>query len=751
MIKLFALLPIISMALLFATFNRQGLSHRRSLLSAAVAWGVILTTITEMLSIAHLLNFRWLSIIWVLTITVQTYIYSYVTATCVAHDEYPFTPFTKLLLFCIGGIVVLTGITAVIAPPNNYDSMAYHMSRVMHWIYNQSVAHYPTSVLSQIELPPWAEFAITNFQILSKGDHFANFVQWFCMVSCILGVTLIAEKLGADHRGQIIAAVFAATIPMAILQSSSTQNDCVLSFWLVCLVYFGIQFNEKPCWSYASGVGASLGLSLLTKGTAYLFVFPLLIWLAISSLKSIKFRALKYMVLIIFIAISLNVGHYIRNYETFGNIFSSGEIKYSNDNYRVTSLVSNMIRNMALEMSSQFEYANRLILSGVRLLHTTMRLNINDRATTWKRTEFNISSARHEDVAGSPIHLLLIIFTTISISCGLQANHNHAILPYLVVLVIAFLCFSSYLIWQPYHNRLLLPLIIIWSPIVALVLADTKVSWTTNSIALGLVIMALPFALLNPSRPIISVTNTKSIFKTDRLSQYFNNYPKFMQKYHDIAHHLKNIDCRNVAIRTGGFTWEYPLWVLLQEEFNQSIRIEYVDVENKSGKIPLNNFNYCEVVSIDRPVWTAYSWGTKLDFSAQSTNAEPYMIQGWSTPEDWGVWSVGEKAVVGFTATQPTEDMVLELGAPRIFAKQPVEVVVNGESVCHFFDFDSAKNISIPVTKAILTKKSPITIEFLTPQYSSPLSHGISDDARLLGIGLRSLTLMPGGGTASRD
>jgi hypothetical protein len=100
---------------------------------------------------------------------------------------------------------------------------------------------------------------------------------------------------------------------------------------------------------------------------------------------------------------------------------------------------------------------------------------------------------------------------------------------------------------------------------------------------------------------------------------------------------------------------------------------------------------------------------------------------------------------VGFIAPQPTEDMVLELGDFRAFAKQPVDVVVNGEVVYHFSNFASAKSISIPVTKAILTKKSPITIEFLTPQSTTPLSvsHGINLDTRLLGVGLRTLTLMP--------
>ena len=42
------------------------------------------------------------------------------------------------------GVVLL--FLALLYPPNNYDSMTYHMARVAHWIQNQSIGHYPTSL-----------------------------------------------------------------------------------------------------------------------------------------------------------------------------------------------------------------------------------------------------------------------------------------------------------------------------------------------------------------------------------------------------------------------------------------------------------------------------------------------------------------------------------------------------------------------------------------------------------------------------
>jgi 4-amino-4-deoxy-L-arabinose transferase-like glycosyltransferase len=40
----------------------------------------------------------------------------------------------------------------------------------------------------------------------------------------------------ARRLGGRLAALFCATLPMGILQSTSTQNDFVVAYWLACLV-----------------------------------------------------------------------------------------------------------------------------------------------------------------------------------------------------------------------------------------------------------------------------------------------------------------------------------------------------------------------------------------------------------------------------------------------------------------------------------------------------------------------------------
>ncbi len=71
--------------------------------------------------------------------------------------------------------------------------------------------------------------------------------------------------IGEDLRAQAFIAAVAAAIPMGIVQSSSTQNDYVVAFWLVCGIYHIQQKNHEvldPLSSFANEANNSSILSL---------------------------------------------------------------------------------------------------------------------------------------------------------------------------------------------------------------------------------------------------------------------------------------------------------------------------------------------------------------------------------------------------------------------------------------------------------------------------------------------------------
>ncbi len=195
-----ALLPVLCWLLVALALNKKGLCWRRSFLSASVLWGFTLTAVTEALSIFKLLTFSWLLVCWTVATFISALFYYFVSPSNTVRAAVKIPLFLKFLLSSIFTIAILTCLIASVAAPNNLDSLAYHMSRVVHWIQNKSVEHYPTHILRQIELNPWAEFAIMHLQILSGSDYLANLVQWFSMIGSIIGATLIAKQCGANLR-----------------------------------------------------------------------------------------------------------------------------------------------------------------------------------------------------------------------------------------------------------------------------------------------------------------------------------------------------------------------------------------------------------------------------------------------------------------------------------------------------------------------------------------------------------------------
>ncbi len=187
--------------LFFLTISRpQLLGWKDSFLKSAVVWAGLVVLSTEILSIWHALNFENLVFFWCFLFFGLLFLF-FINRKKVFSIEIEFLKKRFLSFFSFSFAVILSfslGLLflAVVAPPNNYDSMTYHMSRVEHWIQNQSVFHYPTNITRQLFSAPWAEFAILHFQILSRSDFFANLVQWTSFLGVVIGVMAIVEKIG---------------------------------------------------------------------------------------------------------------------------------------------------------------------------------------------------------------------------------------------------------------------------------------------------------------------------------------------------------------------------------------------------------------------------------------------------------------------------------------------------------------------------------------------------------------------------
>jgi hypothetical protein len=597
-----SLVPILFFVIILLVFQNSdfGTSWRASFLVTALVWGISLTAMTELLSLFRLIEFWSIFALWTLSCSVALiYLmragykpgWSGIRAslTSLSRSE-------PVLLTGMALIITGVGITACISPPNNWDSMTYHMSRVVHWIQNGSIEHYPTSITRQLYLNPWAEFAILHFQILSGSDRFANLIQWFSMLGSTLGVSLLARQLGAGPHAQIFSALVCVTIPMGILQGSSTQNDYVVSFWLVCFTYFSILLRENGKPLYALAVGASLGLAILTKGTAYIYALSFLIWIGISLFKTHRRERIQSIAIIVMAVMIINFGHFSRNHTLYGNPFGPVQNMFANQVLSASSLTSNIIRNIALHISTPFGPVNAILEKEIYRLHETIGVDPNDPRSTWKGREFHVTGlSRHEDIGGNPLHLVLIGASTLIFLFGSIKQKNIAC--FLACLMGGTVFFSLYLKWQPWNSRLHLPLFILWAPITGTLFSQIGNSRITHLCSVILLLGALPYLLNNQSRPL---TGEDSILIADRTQMYFRNRPLLTQPYIDTMQYILENRCSEIGLVLEEGDWEYPLWVLKEQGHTQTIRIEHVHVANasqvKSSEHPYDAFAPCAVI-----------------------------------------------------------------------------------------------------------------------------------------------------------
>jgi 4-amino-4-deoxy-L-arabinose transferase-like glycosyltransferase len=584
----------------------QVLCWRGSFLLAALFWGLLLTVITEFLSLLKWLDFWHLVGAWGIVLLLLWLILAFGNWNFleVRQDLHglSISRFELSLLVGVFLMVVIIGVIAWVAPPNTWDSMTYHMSRVIHWMQNKSVVFYPTAILRQLHSNPWSEFAILHFQILSGGDRFANLIQWFSMLGSLVGVSLLAKELGATSRGQIFAPVVCATIPMGILQGSSTQTDYVVSFWLVCFVYFALLLRKRANFHSAFGTGAALGLAILTKATAYIFTFPFLAWLGLSSIRHFNVKRILFIALALVIAFSVNFGHYARNFDLYGSPLGPGKegpnYVYTNDIFSFAAVTSNLIRNIGLHLCSPHSRVNAALDNTISVLHKFIGISSNDERTTWNTEKFCVPKiSYHEDNAGNPIHLLIIAMSLIFYMC--QRHSEHDLGQYIYPLLLACLLFCVYLKWQPWHSRLHLPIFVLFAPFTGLMISRIRGSLVVTLIMALLLGTSLQCIFYNTTRPILGRDN---IFTKSRMKQYFTSRPSLFEPYKEAVQIISELHGSDIGLIIGGNDWEYPLWVLLREKTNKIIRLEHVNVTNISQKYDKNHIDtlsQCAIFAIN--------------------------------------------------------------------------------------------------------------------------------------------------------
>ena len=594
------ILPWMCFSLLWLAFvGRSGL--RQGFVYAAVVYALCLVVATETLSVWNVLQFETLLAWWAgLTVLSALYLWWYGDRQATGrmlHGAWMAFRGSWVELSAVVVILATVLMIAVVAPSNTWESMAYRMARVMMWIQQGSVSHYPTSYLAQLFSPPFVEWNVLHFQILSGSDRFANTVEWLALGGCGIGASLIARELKQTFPVQVLAAVIAVTLPMGLLQGSSTQSNLAASFWLMTFALCAMQYVNGPSACSVVCGGLSLGLALLSKGVAYPVALPLAATLFLYGMSMQKgyrprVKLACAAVVIVVVAMALNGGHYARNWDLFGHPVHPGPNVHShvNEQINVSVLWSNLVRNSALHWGVPSDRINDVTLGAVRRLFGDTIDTIPGTTLGVPLFQAGIPFRIHESFTGNFLHFWFLAASLCGVLLfGRRFQASALTVFFALAVAVGAFSFCGLLQWEQWNSRYHTPLFMLGAPIVATFVAQFCSSvkpWSrfanTGSrcvriVAATFFVLSIPWVIAHELRPLYAADG-QSIFSTDRREGYFKDNPMIFQPYVDSVNFIAAISPREVGLYAKSPIYEYPLWVLLKERLSEMPRLEYVGV-----------------------------------------------------------------------------------------------------------------------------------------------------------------------------
>ncbi len=612
----------IAFAAALLAVRRADYDGRHIALLSAVIWGCYLSISADILSLMALVTRSGLAVAWILFILVALLCALKTgAAEKVLTARQPFARSEWLLTLGLGLVFGIVCITGLLSPPNTQDAMEYHMPRVVMWASNQSLQLFSTPNYAQVVYAPWAETAMLHLYLLWGNDRLVNLVEVFSLIGLSLGASAIARQLGGSRFAQLCAAVIAGTIPSALLEASGAMNTAAGAFWVLTAVYFMICASKEQSASNLFGLSGAIGLAVLTKGTAYVYLPPLLFAAWWPNSYAARMKLLRLAPVPALAVLLINAAQFYRCYELTGSPlgfpFSDAGpgLQWMANPASLGGGVANIFRQLSLHLPTPFPYGyhivwlNDLTQQSVAWLLSLFGQETNDPSYIWPRHEFKINYLSSNEVfAGNPLHLFLSL-TAIGLLFKSGVERRVRVLA--IGILLSFASFSFLLRWQEWGGRHHLAVFALMAPVIAIVLDVVVSKRALLVVAAILLLVAMPYALTNSHRSVLP--GKANFFSHTRDELYFADSRREMIAGDAIAAAAKvrAANCGQAAIdsfvdiadreilKSPPAFFVYPLMAMSQEQAGAKT-FEYIDVHNETSRFArARRTEPCVVICLD--------------------------------------------------------------------------------------------------------------------------------------------------------
>ncbi len=493
------------------------------------------------------------------------------------------TAFSILLI----AFVILHGIQLAITyytPPNEWDSMTGHLNRILYFLQNGSFKHfigtnwnidtYPKS-FSSIQVYP---FLMTNW-----NEHFFKLPNLSAYWILFLGSYALLKRLQLSFKSSFFSAALILFIPIAIIQSTSTDTDIVLAAYLISLVYFLISFKNTQQTIYIYLAALTFSIALSHKITFVFSFIPLgiLIIYIVRETVFINWKhSLRHFMIahILFISLITLPTGYISNFIHYGHPIGPKTATQHQSIERAgtySNLVKHGTRNFiryhfdllnldGLRNIDNIEQIQRKVKPIFQKIDRGLKLGLE------KETDFTIIpfsfNRRFEFYNGTPIYgIFYFLFLIPSIIVAFSRNTNKIFRYFFAAYILHMIALSYTAAYDPWKGRYMLSSLIYLIPLVGNLLHQKSLFQQSKLGKTYLIICTLFVSLTGLSSIVFHIRalpfgayGKPSIFTLTRMEALTISRPDITAAYTKFDQIVPQKAI--VALATINDDYEYPLW-----------------------------------------------------------------------------------------------------------------------------------------------------------------------------------------------
>jgi hypothetical protein len=504
-------LIILAFLLIFSQIQKNGISVKEGFVQTLLLLALFFLVLTELLSAINALKHIVVVFVWIF---LDVILLSYIGKNIIPDSKLLYLQILESIkrdklffIFCCTFFIPLAFLCYYV-PPNNNDSMNYHMARIPMWIYNKNVDFYPTLNGLQLYYNPLAEYIILQLELLTNTIRFANFAQFFAYVGSCVAVSLIVREMKSNAITEKIAFIATATLPVAIFQATTTQNDLVASFFMLVAFYY-LQKIDKNNWHRTHVILFSIAIALsgLTKFTGWIFMSPFLLFFSIKKLVKNPVLLIKNSLIISSICCVFMLPYFARNMQTFNSPL--GAKPYTEltsgltlNSFSIQQTTSNTLKNIGVLSILPIQKLNNVNTIILNKIHQLFGWKLNTDLDLKFGNPYNIRFIFFEDTVNNFIHIFFFFIAILY----LIIKRNKAQFRIAIFLLIGVVLFSSLIRFQVWNGRLFLPWFMLVIPFLITVFYH-QIQNRNLQIIVGsmLVIIGFLCVILNPNKSIIPI------------------------------------------------------------------------------------------------------------------------------------------------------------------------------------------------------------------------------------------------------